>query len=1244
MIGRILHDRYRIDSELGQGGMGTVYRGYDTALERQVAIKVLSRSGLGTEGRGKLINEAQTVAQLNHPNIVTVYDVGEEDRTPFIVMEYIEGNSLHEQPPESLEEALAILRQVCAGLEHAHGRGIIHRDLKPENVVVTTSGTAKLMDFGLARTVAARFTTEGTVAGTVFYLAPEQALGEEIDPRSDLYSLGVMAYELTTEELPFVDQDPIAVISQHLHAPVVPPRAKNEDIPGGVNELILELMSKDRRDRPSSAQDVLQKLEAIELGGKESEHVEEFSLLDRIVRGRMVGREREISQARQLWQNAKSGEGQLLLISGEPGIGKTRIMREIATQAEVSGGRVYIGECQAEGNAPYAPFAQITRRALRANEGNGFIFPTHVLADLLALSPELSVKYPQVELNPKLDPEAEQRRLFENVLRFCDILSGGDPLLLVLEDIHWADSGSLRMLENLAMRTRQMPVMLVGTYRELELDEALPLHETLLGLTRRRLGRRVKLERLSKEATRDMLGVIFAEEISPEFLEGIYKETEGNPFFVEEVSKALVESGQLWFEAGEWQRVPNMAEVTIPQGVKIAIQSRVSKLNENTQGMLLTASVIGREFDFDTLKKVTEMEDNQLINCLEEAIGKQLIEEMKQRGGERFLFSHALIPGAIRENMSGLRRTRLHRQVAAAIEELHPDEFERLAYHWGEAGDEERGLDYTIQAAGRAQQAYANEDAVRLFSEALALLPEDHPQRFDLLAGRAAVYEVTAKRAKQMADISAMVDLAEKQGDKGKQADALMALGSLYLETEISKALEPLGQALEFAQESGDAGREGRALYYLGRQAYFLYDYYRAKDHFETSAAHLQKAGLIGDSAESLSFLSVTLGFLGDHSASLQAARKASALSKKTGDRLLEALSTRRLAIAFMNQYQNSLALPLAESALKMFREIGDIPNEVHALNVLAILKSRTGQVEKAEAAFLEGMKIAEAINNEVGIMWLVGNLGGVYNWNMGQYPKYLSIIKDQENKARQNENELLILYLQAQELIQLMKLGRYKIAYSVLKAIRPYINDVNEFSQGWTLRGMALLCAELEKDEQAYQYLDQAEKLSEKAQNPFERASLEIMAAYIILVLGERSKFPTGVEKIDSQIPFLRQRGFKYELGDAMYIQGRLYLELLEQDRSRAGMALERIQEAIECYQKESNWIIMPEQIHFQHSRALRANGLEADADKELQKAYDRLMMVAGKIEDEDLRHSYLENVRDNRELQAAYQERFSS
>ena len=196
MIGTTLQNRYRLDAELGHGGMGTVYRAHDTLLDRDVAIKLLNDTGLGTEGRARLLREAQAVAKLNHPNIVSVYDAGEVDSTPFIVMELVEGSSLRECPPPTLDETLRIAQQLCAALDHAHTHGIVHRDLKPENVIVV-EGRAKLMDFGLARTFDSRLTTEGMIVGTVSYLAPEQALGQAIDGRTDLYALGVMLYELT---------------------------------------------------------------------------------------------------------------------------------------------------------------------------------------------------------------------------------------------------------------------------------------------------------------------------------------------------------------------------------------------------------------------------------------------------------------------------------------------------------------------------------------------------------------------------------------------------------------------------------------------------------------------------------------------------------------------------------------------------------------------------------------------------------------------------------------------------------------------------------------------------------------------------------------------------------------------------------------------------------------------------------------------------------------------------------------
>jgi serine/threonine protein kinase len=188
--------------------MGVVYRAHDMLLDRDVAVKVLPETALDSESRARLLPEAQAAARPNHPNVVSVHDAAEADSSPFIVMELVEGPSLHEQRPEALDDVLAIACKVCAALEHAHAHGIVRRDLKPENVLLApdplagTSGTAKLVDFGLARSLASRLTAEGTIMGTVSYLAPELVLGQEFDGRADLYALGVMPYELTTGRLP----------------------------------------------------------------------------------------------------------------------------------------------------------------------------------------------------------------------------------------------------------------------------------------------------------------------------------------------------------------------------------------------------------------------------------------------------------------------------------------------------------------------------------------------------------------------------------------------------------------------------------------------------------------------------------------------------------------------------------------------------------------------------------------------------------------------------------------------------------------------------------------------------------------------------------------------------------------------------------------------------------------------------------------------------------------------------------
>ncbi|HLF28682.1 MAG TPA: tetratricopeptide repeat protein [Anaerolineae bacterium] len=362
MIGTLLQGRYRLDAELGRGGMGAVYRAHDTLLDRTVAVKLLASATLGSEGRARLLREAQAVAKLNHPNIVSIYDAGEvdpsaapeTDRVPFIVMELVEGQSLFERNPHALDEIRSIAQQICAALDHAHAHGIVHRDLKPENVIITFSpepaGLAvelpaqplrvKLMDFGLARSTASRLTVEGALIGTVFYLAPEQALGQPVDRRADLYALGVMLYELTTGRLPFEGDDPLAVIAQHIHAPVTPPGSYRADLPAAFEAVILKLLAKNPADRFASAREVARALAEVDQkpGFLQSPSEVRRSEIEKpgfskprnnlpLQLSRFIGREQEIDEVKQLLSALR-----LVTLTGAGGSGKTRLALQVAIE------------------------------------------------------------------------------------------------------------------------------------------------------------------------------------------------------------------------------------------------------------------------------------------------------------------------------------------------------------------------------------------------------------------------------------------------------------------------------------------------------------------------------------------------------------------------------------------------------------------------------------------------------------------------------------------------------------------------------------------------------------------------------------------------------------------------------------------------------------------------------------------------------------------------------------------------
>jgi tetratricopeptide (TPR) repeat protein len=1236
MLEVLINNRYMLESELGRGGMGVVYRARDSLLDRYVAVKVLWTSGLGSQGRARLLREAQAAARLNHPNIINIFDAGDADGLSYIIMELLDGESLYEYKPKSLEDTLEILRQICLALEHAHANGIIHRDLKPENVIVTSQGIAKLTDFGLSRSVTARISQEGIV-GTVYYLAPEQALRQDVDARADLYSLGILMYELTTGRLPFNADDPLGVISQHLNATVVPPSTHNAAIPPALDALILQLLSKRPEDRPVSAAEVREALSHVfDTDAAALCALPGLSPLDRLARGRLVGRQEEFSIIKNMWQNVQAGYGQenVAIVSGEPGVGKTPLVKELRSIVQISGGRSYIGESYARGSAPYAAIAQILQSVQVIPEG----LPDLVWADLHTLSPDLAGR--QVPVNPPLSPISEQQRLFESVFTLFSTLAERQPIALIVEDIQWADSNTLLLLRHLARRARatHLRLMILLTYRQSELADDSNLRDVLVDLHQDRLAEQIDLKPFNREQTRELLAAMFMQDITDKFLDAIFSVTEGNLFFIEEICKALIEEGDLYCDDGEWH-FSGIEALEMPQSVLMALQLRINRLPPFAQDVLRMASVVGREFDYEVLRRSCENHDEDtLIEAIELAERAQLLIEVRphEKNGrqttERFAFAHALIPTTLREEISSLRRHRIHRRVAAAIESVSPDDLEALAYHYTQAGDNEKARYYLIRAGDRAAKLYANAEALSFYSQAMELTPEHEPDRFHILQGRAQVYDMLAQRGNQRADIEEMLNLADLLGDETMHCDALIALANFFLLTENLLANEPARKAAEIAQKIDDPVREARALRCQGWNAYMRHNYHESLRALESAVTRFHQAGLPAQASECLHMLSLVTGMqgLGELQVSQKFAENAIQLARLAGDPRQEAISLRRLAIVHMDEDQCEQALVKAQQALALHRELGDRYEECMALNSVGVILARLGRHDEVRPYFQQSHEMATAMNSKMGTWIAFSNLQWFYYRRIGDFETSLAEINKQiELPETQSDSFLLMNMLQLKAQV-LSQLGQHSAALETLEQVRKITDKyASPVIRASLQLDIARALAELRRFDEAHTAVEEARQMAGNFERASDMAELLTTAADIARrewEAGNLTQLTNAAGQIEQAIKLLKGANWRYQLAEALQTAAWVALA-----RNQAEQALQYSQQSVDILAAQA---VQTEGYLYCHVCALWANGRDEEADTYLQQAYQRVIQVAHNIRSDELRRSWLEDVYLNRQI----------
>ncbi len=442
-----------------------------------------------------------------------------------------------------------------------------------------------------------------------------------------------------------------------------------------------------------------------------------------------VGRDNLLDELRVQWKKARDGHRALVMLAGEPGIGKTRLAAEFARQIHAEGAQVLFGHADEETLLPYQPFVEAFHHVVRhTTAGDLQTLIADNGAEMSRLLPALHDHLPGLPEPMRSEPDSERFRLFEAATEFTAALSAVAPVVLVLDDLHWADKPSLLLLHHLFHAPTDIGLLVVGTYRDTDLDRRHPLAETLADLRRLVQFERFAVGGLGEDDLTQFIDLVTGQEPPADFARAVLDQTEGNPFFIGEVLRHLIESGAISVIDGEWVPTVELEELGIPEGVKEVIGRRVTRLSEDANAVLAVAAVAGRDFDLDVLDRVCELGEDRLLSAIDEAVTARLVVELPGTVA-RFHFAHALVRETLYDELTTARRVRMHRRIAQILEELHGDSdhppLAQLAYHWFEsasAADAVVAVDYSRRAGAHTLSRLAYEEAVSHFERAIEAL------------------------------------------------------------------------------------------------------------------------------------------------------------------------------------------------------------------------------------------------------------------------------------------------------------------------------------------------------------------------------------------------------------------------------------------------------------------------------------------------------------------------------------------